>query len=179
MLRLIRGLYAADSYGQYLSAEERRIFRRLAVAPWLQRIGNWVREQRQAEVLESSFKKALNYVSNQWVSLKRFLEDGRLSLDNNVAEGEFHVFGVGRRNYLFWGSREGLASNLVLMGLIRSCVANKIEPYQYLLDVIRRVATTETPARLLIPSRWRELPPLPVPQRIARTLAGAVAPGTG
>ena len=178
MLRLIRGLYAADSYGKDLPAEERRLFRLLAVKPWLQRIGNWVTAQRQTEVLESSFKKALNYVSNQWAALKRFLEDGRLSLDNNISEAEFHVFGVGRRNYLFWGSREGLASNLVLMGLIRSCVANKIDPYQYLLDVIRRVATTQTPARLLIPSRWRELPPLPVETRQPAAHAAAT-PETG
>ena len=128
-------------------------------------------EQQQAEVLESSFKKALKYVSNQWTALKRFLDDGRLSIDNNIAESEFHVLGVGRRNYLFWGSRDGLTSGLVLLGLIRSCVANGIEPYHYLVDVIRRVATTETPARLLIPSRWKQLPPLPTAERAAEPAA--------
>ena len=179
MLELIRGLYAADSWGQNLRPEERRFFRHLAVKPWLQRIGDWVTEQQEAELLESSFKKALNYVTNQWRPLKRFLEDGRLSLDNNVAEAEFHVFGVGRRNYLFWGGRDGLASNLVVMGLIRSCVANGIEPYQYLLDVIRWVATTQTPARLLIPSRWRALPPLPATKLPLAAQAAVPVSGTG
>ena len=146
--------------------------------PILARIGNWVTEQRNAEVLESSFKKALNYVANQWIALKRFLEDGRLSLDNNVAEAEFHVLGVGRRNYLFWGSRQSLDSGLVLFGLIRSCVANGIDPYRYLVDVIRRVTITQTPARLLIPSRWKELPPLP-PRENSATHASATAAETG
>ena len=172
MLGLIRNMYAADSWGAELAPEERRIFRNLAVRPWLQRIGNWVTAQQQAEMLESSFKKALNYVSNQWAALKRFLEDGRLSLDNNVAEGEFHVLGVGRRNYLFWGSRDGLASGLVLFGLIRSCVANGLDPYQYLVDVIKRVATTDLPAKQLIPSRWKQLPPL---RSKVPALAGAAA----
>lgn len=171
MLRMIRRLYTVESWGAELQPEERRIFRQLAVRPVLARIGAWVTEQQQAEVLESSFKKALKYVSNQWTALKRFLDDGRLSIDNNIAESEFHVLGVGRRNYLFWGSRDGLTSGLVLLGLIRSCVANGIEPYHYLVDVIRRVATTETPARLLIPSRWKQLPPLPTAERAAEPAA--------
>lgn len=178
MLRMIRNMYAVDSWGGELKPDERRIFRQLAVRPILAQIGNWVTEQRQAEVLESSFKKALNYVANQWTALKRFLEDGRLSLDNNVAEAEFHVLGVGRRNYLFWGSRDGLASGLVLYGLIRSCVANRLDPYTYLVDVIRRVAATQTPAHLLIPSRWKNLPPLPANGRDLAPAAPASA-GTG
>jgi transposase len=179
MLKLIRRLYAVDSWGAGLQPAERRIYRLLAARPIVAQIGNWVTEQRNAELVESSFKKALNYVFNQWNALKRFLEDGRLSLDNNVAEAEFHVLGVGRRNYLFWGSREGLTSGLVLFGLIRSCVANGIDPYQYLVDVIRRVAAdAQTPARLLIPSRWKQLPPLP-PSVSDRTPAQAAVVGTG
>lgn len=177
MLKLIRRLYAIDSWGAELKPEERKIFRNLTLRPLLEKIRRWVAAQRQAELLESSFKKALNYVVNQWTALNRFLEDGRLSLDNNAAEAEFHVFGVGRRNYLFWGSREGLASGLVLLGLIRSCVANGIDPYTYLVDVIRRVATTQLPARVLIPSRWKQLPPL---QETSRSSRPAVhAPTTG
>jgi transposase len=161
MLRMIRDLYAVDSWGAGLQPEERRIFRLLAARPRLVKIRRWVDAELKKELLESTFRKALKYVVNQWAALQRFLDDGRLSLDNNIAEAEFHVFGVGRRNYLFWGSRRSLAANLVLLGLIRSCVANGIEPYIYLVDVIRRVATTETPARSLIPSRWKQLPPLP------------------
>lgn len=160
MLRMIRQLYNVESAADGMEPEERHALRQLASRPILTRIGAWVREQRDAELLESSFKKALSYVVNQWKALTRFLEDGRLSVDNNRAEAEFHVLGVGRRNYLFWGSREGLESGLVLYGLIRSCVANGIDPYRYLLDIIRRVATTEMPAKALIPSRWKSLPPL-------------------
>lgn len=160
MLRLIRKLYQVEAFGEDLSAQAKQALRELASRPLLAEIKAWVGEQRVAEVLESSFKKALNYVVNQWVPLTRYLEDGRLRIDNNLAEGEFHVLGVGRRNHLFWGSRESLKSGLNVFGLIESCKANGIDPYTYLVDVIRRVATTETPGRLLIPSRWKQLPPL-------------------
>jgi transposase len=160
MLRMIRKLYQVEAFGADLRPEARQVLRQLATRPVLARIKAWVNEQRGAEFLESSFKKALNYVVNQWIALTRYLEDGRLSIDNNVAESEFHVLGVGRRNHLFWGSRESLESGLVLFGLIRSCAANGIDPYRYLVDVIRRVVTTEMPARLMIPSCWKALPAL-------------------
>jgi transposase len=160
MLRMIRKLYQVEAFGEDLADEARQALRQLASRPLLAEIKAWVEKQRAAELLESSFKKALNYVVNQWVPLTRYLEDGRLSIDNNVAEGEFHVLGVGRRNHLFWGSRESLESGLILFGLIRSCAANGIDPHTYLVDVIRRTVETETPARLMIPSRWKELPPL-------------------
>jgi hypothetical protein len=177
MLRLIRKLYQVEAFGEDLPAKARWALRQLASRPLLAEIKAWVQEQRQAEFLESSFKKALNYVVNQWIPLTRYLEDGRLSIDNNVAEGEFHVLGVGRRNYLFWGSRESLKSGLNVFGLIESCKANGIDPYTYWVDVIRRISMTETPGRLMIPSRWKELPPLsetePIPAAIAQ------APDTG
>ncbi|MBE7465222.1 MAG: IS66 family transposase [Planctomycetes bacterium] len=176
MLRLIGKLYAVEDAADEakLTPKARWVLRLLASRPLLARIGAWVARQRDAEPLESSFKKALNYVVNQWSALKRFLEDGRLRLDNNLSEAEFHVVGVGRRNWLFFGSREGLKSALVLYGLIRSCVAHGIDPYVYLVDVIRRVAGTDTPARELIPSRWKQLPPLPIdkPDRSPAQLAG-------
>jgi transposase len=160
MLAKIRELYRVESMGADLEAGARKIFRDLASRPLLSELKVWVEKQREAELLESSFKKALNYVHNQWAALTRYLEDGRLSIDNNAAEGQFHVLGVGRRNHLFWGSRKSLESGLVLFGLIQSCAANDIDPYVYLVDVIRRTVETETPARLMIPSRWRKLPPL-------------------
>ena len=176
MLRMIRQLYNIEDAADGMEPQERHILRQLASRPILAQIGEWVREQRDAEPLESSFRKALSYVVNQWKALTCFLEDGRLRIDNNIAESEFHVLGVGRRNYLFWGSREGLESGLALFGLIRSCVTNGIDPYQYLVDVIRRVTATETPAKALIPSRWKALPPL---QQEPCASIQAVAAGTG
>lgn len=175
MLRMIHKLYQVEAVARELKPEERHVLRQLASRPILSRIGMWVREQRDAEPLESSFRKALSYVVNQWKALTRFLEDGRLSPDNNIAESEFHVLGVGRRNYLFWGSREGLESGMVLFGLIRSCVANGIDPYRYLADVIQRVTTTEATAQTLIPSRWKDLPPLAQPQTLRHSPASSAA----
>jgi transposase len=157
MLRMIRRLYGAEAHTRKMNGAERWVFRRLVHAPLIRRIGAWVKKQRALELLHSGFKKALNYVHNQWAALTRFLEDGRLALDNNLLESRFHVYGVGRRNHLFWGSREGLKQGLVLFGLIQSCVAHGIDPREYLEDVILRITRTDTRAMDMIPSRWKAL----------------------
>ncbi len=45
--------------------------------------------------------KALNYLHNQWEKLIRYLEDGRLSIDNNATERALRPFVIGRGNWLF------------------------------------------------------------------------------
>jgi len=42
--------------------------------------------------------KALNYLHNEWGKLIRYLDDGRLQIDNNAAENAIRPFVVGRKN---------------------------------------------------------------------------------
>ena len=155
MLRMIRELCDVEDRAREMTPEQRWFHRLKHAWPILDRIATWVEEQRDKEVLTSSFKLALNYVHNQWMALICYLRDGRLRMDNNVSEADFHVFGVTRRNHLHWGKR-GLPSGLVLFGLIRTCRVHGIDPYEYLRDVIRRVSVGTEPARELTPPRWKE-----------------------
>ena len=50
---------------------------------------------------------AVLYTLNQEVYLRRYLEDGHLSIDNNSAERAIKNFAVGRRNWLFAKSIRG------------------------------------------------------------------------
>ncbi len=50
------------------------------------------------------------YAANQWQALTRFLDDGRLPLDNNAAERALRPIAIGRKNWLFAGSTRGGAA---------------------------------------------------------------------
>ena len=50
---------------------------------------------------------AVNYVRHQRQALSRFLEDGRLEVDNNTAENAVRPLALGRKNWLFAGSPRG------------------------------------------------------------------------
>jgi len=79
--------------------------------------------------------KALNYLNNEWPKLVRYLEDGRLEIDNNLAENAIRPFVIGRKNWLFSDSVHGVKASANLYSLVESAKANGLEPYQYLRQV--------------------------------------------
>ena len=81
--------------------------------------------------------------------------EGRLAIDNNRAENQLRVVAVGRKNWLFAGSLEGVRRAALLYSLVQSCKLVGVPPFEYLKDVLLRVATH--PHRLigqLTPKAW-------------------------
>ncbi len=65
---------------------------------------------------------------------------GRL-LDNNNAERQLRTVAVGRKNWLFAGSMAGAHRAALLYSLTQSCRLASVPPFEYVRDVLRRVAT--------------------------------------
>ena len=78
---------------------------------------------------------------NQWDRLVGYLEDGRLPIDNNMAENAIRPFVVGRKNWLFSGTPEGAEASALLYSLIETAKANKLEPYMYLRFIFEKLPT--------------------------------------
>jgi transposase len=110
--------------------------RRMLAEPILAKFYNWIASERPKLVDESPLAKALNYLINQREPLARFLEDGRLRLDNNISEVELRRQVVGRHNWTFCGSDDGAEWNAIATTLIASCQRHGIEPWAYLRDVL-------------------------------------------
>ena len=90
---------------------------------------------------KSALAQAVNYALNQWAALCRYTDDGRLSIDNNVAERRLRDQAIGRKNWLFAGSFEGAKRAALLYSLVQSCTLIDVSPFEYLKDVLLRVAT--------------------------------------
>jgi len=99
--------------------------------------------------------KAMGYLLNQRKPLRRFLEDGRVPIDNNSCERAIRPIAIGRRNWLFAGSLRGGRAAAVVYTLIECCRIAEIDPVTYLADVLVRVATHPA-SRIeeLLPDRW-------------------------
>ncbi|MFV0476657.1 MAG: transposase domain-containing protein, partial [Parahaliea sp.] len=76
--------------------------------------------------------------------LVRYLEDGRLEIDNNLAENAIRPFVIGRKNWLFSDSVKGVKASANLYSLIETAKANKLEPYPYLREVFTRLPQANT-----------------------------------
>ena len=157
MLALIQELYRVERESKDLSPEARKARRQEHSVPLIVRIEE-VRTALEADVLpKSPLGEALRYLGNQWKPLQRYLEDGRLSIDNNGAESQLRIVAVGRKNWLFAGSLAGAKWAATLFSLVQSCRLVGVDPFLYFRDVLMRLPTH--PHRLigqLTPRHWAE-----------------------
>ena len=105
----------------------------------------------------STIERALGYLQRHWQALTRFLDDGRLRLDNNPSELELRHQVVGRKNWLFCATDGGANWNAVVVSLIASCRLHDIEPWAYLRDVLTLLpAWNQTRSLELAPAYWQK-----------------------
>lgn len=110
--------------------------RRKRAAPVLEAFRIWLEIEQLTALPKSPIGKAIAYALNHWIPLTRFVEDGRLRLDNNRSELELRREAVGRKNWLFCGNDDGAEWNAVAVSLIASCELHALEPWAYLRDVL-------------------------------------------
>lgn len=125
MVARIQQLYQVEHARMDLDPDARRALRREQSVPLLAQI-DVVRQDLTRTVLpKSPLGDAVRYLTNQWTVLQRFVEDGRLAIDNNRAENQLRVVAVGRKNWLFAGSFEGARRAALLYSLAQSCKAGR------------------------------------------------------
>ena len=156
-LGFIARLYLIDRETMDLELERRTRERAARAGPVLASFLAWLDDQSLEVLPESPIGKAVTYARNQRVALSRFLEDGRLRLDNNKSERELRREAVGRKNWLFVGSDEGAKWNATFVSLIASCQQHKLEPWAYLRDLFCLLPSWPTNRVLeLAPKYWRQ-----------------------
>lgn len=82
----------------------------------------------------------MRYNLTRWVTLSRYLDDGRLEIDNLIAERALRGIALGRRNWLFAGSDAGGHRAAAIYSLIETAKINSLDPEAYLREVIARIA---------------------------------------
>jgi transposase len=85
---------------------------------------------------KSPFGQAVQYALNQRTALRRFVEDGRLPIDNNASERDIRSIALGRRNWLFCGSTRGGRTAATITSLIATCQRHRVEPFTWLRDTL-------------------------------------------
>ncbi len=139
--------------------EERRLFRQEHAAPLLAGIFAKIEELRRQTTPSEPLRKAIDYALNQRKALCRYLEDGRLRPDNNLAENAMRPVAIGRKNWLFVGSERGGRAAALFMSLVKSCKDCEINPWEYLDDMLRRIMSHPVNRlRELLPDQWKPLP---------------------
>jgi transposase len=139
-LRRIGELYAIEAAINGQSPEQRRAVRLAQSKPLLDALHAWMLQQRRRLSGKSTLGKALQYALNRWDALVRYLEDGRLSIDNNLSERLLRGIAVTRKNYLFVGSDAGGQRAAIIYTIAETAKLNGLDPEAYIAAVLDRLA---------------------------------------
>jgi len=154
-LGFIKNLYAIERRIRDEPPEVRYQIRLRDSTPVLDRLREWSLETRPRVPPKTALGKALAYLDNHWPGLIRFLEDGRLEIDNNIAENAIRPFVVGRKNWQFSATPEGATASANLNSLVETAKANGLDPYAYLRHLFTWLpqATSLEDIEALLPTR--------------------------
>jgi len=103
----------------------------------------------------SKFKEALGYFYSLIPYLKNYTQHAYARMDNNVAERAVRPLAIGRKNWLFLGNEEGGDAAAVILSLVQTCRSLKINPREYLEDVMCRIMSHNfQKLDELLPDKW-------------------------
>lgn len=144
----IQKLYALESKLKTMDADTKYQQRQQHAAPLLQQLWEWLEKSKDTVPKESLLGKAISYTQNQWPKLIRYLEDGRLNIDNNRAERAVKPFVIGRKAWLFANTTSGAKASAALYSIVETAKINGLEPYDYLTTLFKELPGADTPDKL-------------------------------
>ena len=132
-------LYKIEEMIREKSPEERYEERQKQAKPLLEAFFEWLHTLEDSVDRSSLIGEAVLYTLNQEVYLKRYLEDGHLSIDNLAAERSLKNFATGRRNWLFAKSIHGAQASATVYSITETAMLNGLKPYHYLTYVLEKM----------------------------------------
>lgn len=138
-LQRIGQLYAIEATIRGELAPIRCEVRQRRVRPLLDALQVWLETQSRRVSRKSGTCEAIQYALNHWKALVRYVDDGRIEIDNNAAERALRAAALGRKNFLFGGSDAGGERAAALYSLIGSAKLNGLDPEAYLRNVLGRI----------------------------------------
>jgi transposase len=145
-LRCFKELYKIERQAKEdnLSAEKRYQLRQEKSKPLVAKFNDWLDEIYPTVLPQSSLGNAVNYCIKYREGLKRFLEDGRLEIDNNLTEQEIKPLVIARKNFLFCDSVAGAEALCIHFSLIRTAKLHGWDPYNYYRILLRSLPHCKT-----------------------------------
>jgi hypothetical protein len=144
-LKMFQRLYETEREAREgnLSYDGVKQLRQEKSVPVLEAMEKWLIEGSLKVLPKSAIGTAINYTLNLWGRLKRYVEDGRFQIDNNLVENMIRPVALGRKNYLFAGSHslprlvgEAAQKAAIVYSLLATCKLNGVEPFAWLKNTL-------------------------------------------
>jgi len=153
-LAKIQKLYALEIQFKGKPADEKYQLRQEKAKPLLDELHRWLGEQQV--IGSTTLGKAISYMQNHWVKLRRYIDDGHLNIDNNRAERAIKPFVIGRKNWLFNATASGAKASAILYSLIETAKANDLHTHFYLERCMEEMAKPNPDIESILPWNYQQ-----------------------
>ena len=134
----IRQITHVNNQWKDLPPEERFRQRNEYLKPMLEEFFAWVKSEYDISLPRTKYGQALEYALNQKGKVMNFFLDGRLELNNNMAERAVKPFVIGRKNWMFSNTPSGAKASCVIYSIVETAKMNHLDPYEYLKYVMEK-----------------------------------------
>lgn len=137
----IRKLYKVEEEADKasLTPDERCEKRQKESYPVILTFEKWMMDHYREVLPQSRIGKAIAYTYSLLPRLSRYVNDGRINIDNNLIENSIRPLALGRKNYLFCGNDASAYRAAIVYSLIGTCKAAGVEPREWLEDVLKKI----------------------------------------
>ena len=141
----------AEAKAAGLSPEQRLREHQARSGPVMEELRVWFSELIDSRKVEpnSDLGGAIQYMQKRWIELTQFLRIPGAPIDNNEAERILKRCILHRKNSLHYKTSRGARVGDLFMSLVETCRANAINPFDYMMAVVRNDAAAKTH-----PGRW-------------------------
>lgn len=120
----------------------------------------WMEKTYPRVLPKSRMGEAISYSYPLWPRMKNYLKDGRIKIDNNLAENAIRPIALSRKNFMFCGNHEAAQNTAVICSLLASCKESGVNPREWLNDVIAKMPYYQKPGndenlKALLPNNWK------------------------
>ncbi len=158
-VRRIGELYEIEATIRGRPPDERLRVRQQQSLPLVEVLQAWLDLQLSRLPGRSRLAEAIRYALGRWSALTRFLDDGRIDLDNNPVERAIRPIALGRKNSLFAGSEGGANRWAIVASLVETAKLSGVEPFAWLHNVLAHLVEGHPAIKLdeLLPWCGRQL----------------------
>lgn len=146
VLRFYKELYKIEreAKNKQMTTIQRYELRQQQSKPLLDKFKQWLDKHYPIVLPQSPLGQGIQYCLKLWDGLTRYLEDGRLEIDNNHTEREIKPFVIARKNFLFSASVDGANALCMHFSLIRTAKLHGIDPYHYYVKLLKSIPYCRT-----------------------------------
>ena len=124
---------------EQLTFEERADLRSRLSYPIMVAFEKWLVNEYPKVLPKGRIGQAINYTYRIYHKLTRYHLDGRLKMDNNLAENAVRPIALGRKNWLFCGNHEAAENAAIVYSLLGCCKASGVNFRDWLVFFLNNV----------------------------------------